>query len=452
MKKPKSPETGLSESVSILFEVKGFFTSVRTTLFLLFSVAVGAILGTIIPQGESLDRIAISGHPFLYKLAVILDLNNVFRSWWFTALLALLTLNIVGCLLQKIPIILNDWRGKTSKVNFQFHYRSSTASKDLYDTLVNAGRSVMRGDPVKKEADGKLFLSWDKHKIYLLGFPMIHIGIIVILLGSVIGAYWGFKGHVLIREGETTDKFSYTSSNLTGTLPFSITVDDFKLEKYSTGEPREFRSNVRLSQDGKEVLKGSILVNHPLTLEGISLFQSDYRVLGVKDVKLQFKTKDGQVLEKVANPREDIDIPGTDVKLKTRSLDPGTLAQGPGIQVNVVGKSDPPPLFDIYQKDKKPLDVDGVEIRFQGFTPLYATGLQIGYDPGVRIVWLGCSMLIIGFILSLFTNLRRIAVEMTSSVDGTLVLVQGRSRKLRREFRQSVEHEFSKISDLKKLK
>ena len=60
MKKPKSPETGLSESVSILFEVKGFFTSVRTTLFLLFSVAVGAILGTIIPQGESLDRIAIS--------------------------------------------------------------------------------------------------------------------------------------------------------------------------------------------------------------------------------------------------------------------------------------------------------------------------------------------------------------------------------------------------------
>jgi cytochrome c biogenesis protein len=180
------------------------------------------------------------------------------------------------------------------------------------------------------------------------------------------------------------------------------------------------------------------------------LFQSDYRVIGVKNIKLSFKTKDGASSEKVFNPRQDIDIPGTDVKLKTRSLDPGTMAQGTGIQANILGKTDKPELISIYQKDKNPLDVDGVEIRFLGFTPLYATGLQIGYDPGVRIVWLGCSMLVFGFILTLFTNLQKLSIELSSSKTGTDVTISGRSRKLRKEFRQKVEGEFLGISDLNK--
>ncbi|MFH0958865.1 MAG: cytochrome c biogenesis protein ResB, partial [Pseudomonadota bacterium] len=65
MSKPRSSETGSSESVSIWFEIKSFFTSVRTTIFLLFAIAIGAVFGTVIPQGESLDQLAISGNSFL---------------------------------------------------------------------------------------------------------------------------------------------------------------------------------------------------------------------------------------------------------------------------------------------------------------------------------------------------------------------------------------------------
>lgn len=450
MKKLKSTETGSSESVSILFEIKAFFTSVRTTVFLLFAIAFGAILGTIIPQGETLDRIAISGNPFLYRLALIFDINNVFRSWWFTVLLTLLTLNILGCLFKRLPLIFEDWRGRNPKTSFKLRFQSLLGPRELKDKLVSVGQTIMGSAPKVSEAPDQAHYSWDRQKIYLLGFPLIHIGIIVILLGSVIGAYWGFKGHVMIAEGDSTDKFSLIPSNETRKTPFTITVDSFKLVKYPTGEPKEFRSDVRLSQDGKDVVSGSILVNHPLTYEGISLFQSDYRVIGVKNIKLSFKTKDGASSEKVFDPSHDIDIPGTDAKLKTRSLDPGTMAQGTGIQVNIVGKTDKPELISIYQKDKNPLAVDGVEIRFLGFTPLYATGLQIGYDPGVRIVWLGCSMLVFGFILTLFTNLQKLSIELSSSKTGTDVTISGRSRKLRKEFRQKVEGEFLGISDLNK--
>jgi cytochrome c biogenesis protein len=448
MKKPTSPEIGSTESVSILPEIKTFFTSVKTTIFLLFAIAVGSILGTIIPQGEALDRIAISGNPFLYRLALILDLNNIFRSWWFTTLLGLITLNLLGCLFRRIPVIMEDWNGKNQKSLFKLRFISSRGISELKDSIASIGKSVMRVAPRVTETSDKATFSWDKHKIYLLGFPLIHIGIIVILLGSLVGAFWGYKGHALIKEGDATDKFSLISTGTTRTLPFKIMVDAFTLTTYPTGEPKEFRSNVRLLQDGKEVAVGSILVNHPLTFEGISLFQSDYRVLGVKNIRLSFKTKDGQNSENVFDPNLEIDIPASNSKIKTRSLDPGSMAKGSGIQISVPGTTDQPSLFSIYQKDAQPLNVDGVEIRFLGFTPLYATGLQIGYDPGVYIVWLGCSMLVLGFALTLFTNLRRLSIELTASEKGTQVIASGRSRKLRREFREAVKSRLAENVDL----
>jgi cytochrome c biogenesis protein len=449
MSKPKFSETASSESVSILFEIKFFFTSVRTTIFLLFAIAIGAIFGTVIPQGESLDRIAIFGNPFLFRLAVIMDLNNVFRSWWFVTLLSLLTLNIFGCLFQRIPLLLKEYRGDNTKMSFLFHFSSSLGAAELTDQLLNFGRAVMGSSAQVTESSGMIKYKWNRQKVHLLGFPFIHVGIIVILLGGLIGSLWGFKGHTLISEGESSHKFTLVPSEETRNLPFSITVDNFTLLKYPTGEPREFRSDIRLSKDGKDIKTGSIRVNHPLTYEGISLFQADYRVLGVKSVKLSFKSRDGELEERIVDPHRQIEVPGSQTKLKIMSLNPGTIAKGPGIQVNVIRESQEPEPLSIYEKDAKPLDVDGTEIRFLGFTPLYATGLQIGYDPGVLVVWLGCSLLVLGFILTLFTNLQRLSVEIKSSKGATGVVVSGRSRKLRREFRERVEQELAKLADLK---
>ena len=450
MSKPKSSETGSSESVSILFEIKFFFTSVRTTIFLLFAIAIGAILGTVIPQGESLDRIAIFGNPFLFRLAVIIDLNNVFRSWWFVSLLSLLTLNIFGCLFQRIPLLLKEYHSENTKMSFLLRFSSPLGTSELKDQLLNFGRSIMGSSAEIAESSGTVTCKWNKQKIHLLGFPLIHVGIIVILLGGLLGGLWGYKGHALIREGDTSDKFTLIPTQETQTLPFSITVDDFTLLKYPTGEPKEFRSDVRLSQNGKDIQSGSIRVNHPLTYEGISLFQADYRVIGVKTVKLSFKLSDGALEEKSVDPRKQIDIPGSQSKPKIRSLDPGTVANGPGIQVSVVGQTREPESSSMYEKDTRPMAVDGTEIRFIGFTPMYATGLQIGYDPGVYVVWLGCSLLVLGFILTLFTNLQRLLIEIKAHEGTSIVVVSGRSRKLRREFRDSIERGLARLAELKR--
>ncbi|MFH0960949.1 MAG: cytochrome c biogenesis protein ResB, partial [Pseudomonadota bacterium] len=384
-----------------------------------------------------------------FRLSVIMDLNNIFRRWWFVALLSLLTLKIFGCLFQRVPLLLREYRDENTKMSFLLRFSSSLETGELKDRLLKLGHAIMGSSATITESSGKLTCIWNKQKIHLLGFPLIHVGIIVILLGGLIGGVWGYKGHTLIKEGDSTDKFTLTPTQETRTLPFSITVDNFTLLKYPTGEPKEFRSDVKLSKDGKDIQAGAIRVNHPLTHNGISLFQADYRILGVKNLKLSFKLNDGTLEEKIVDPRQQIVIPKSGATLKVRSLDPGTIGKGSGIQVSLIGRIQEPESLSIYEKDAKPLDVEGTEIRFLGFTPLYATGLQIGYDPGVHVVWLGCSLLVLGFVLTLFTNLQRLSIEIRPSEGATGVLVSGRSRKLRREYRDRIEQELTKLNELK---
>jgi cytochrome c biogenesis protein len=88
-----------------------------------------------------------------------------------------------------------------------------------------------------------LNLEWLKHRIYLLGFPFIHLAIIVILLGGLIGLFYGVKGHILIKEGEIGTEFNVSPSGAKRALPFQIAVDSFTLTRYPTGEQR-IRSDV----------------------------------------------------------------------------------------------------------------------------------------------------------------------------------------------------------------
>ncbi len=105
MKGPRERNPQPQKRVPFFSDITAFFTSVRTTITLLFLLAAGSIVGTIIPQSASPDQITGISSPIYFRLVVILDLHNVYRSWWFVALLILLSLNLLGCLLRRLPAI-----------------------------------------------------------------------------------------------------------------------------------------------------------------------------------------------------------------------------------------------------------------------------------------------------------------------------------------------------------
>jgi cytochrome c biogenesis protein len=437
----KGPREGKPEPQkrgSVFTDITSFFTSVRTTITLLFLLAAASVVGTVVPQSASPDQIAGISSPLFLKLTVILDLYNVYRSWWFISLLILLSLNLLGCLLRRLPAIPAEWTGRSSKTAFNLTFSDPRAPGEIKDVVASTCQTVMGCSPSLNHERGEFTLSWAKHRVYLLGFPLLHSAIIIILLGGLIGLIYGTRGHVLIREGDSAKEFEL-STGVSRTLPFQIAVDKFSLTHYPTGEPKEFRSDVRLIEGGKEVLAGSIRVNHPLTFKGISLYQSDYRVVGLKDVKLEITDSAGKQSRIEIQPKTNKPIPGTDCEIRLVGFDPGTTRRGAGAEVEVIEPGKDNRTLDLYSKDTGPVAVGNVQLRFVDYVPLYATGLQIGYDPGAVLVWLGCVSLVLGFSLVLFTNHRRLTVRIQPEGKGCKIEISGRSKRLRKEFREDID-------------
>jgi len=437
-----SADTGDEKQGTILSEITIFFTSVRTTIVVLCLLAVASILGTIIPQNVDLDQFRRVASPFYYRLVILLDLHNVYRSWWFILLLLLLTGNLLGCLLQRLPRIPREWRGTAEKGTIRFTLNESKPMNEVRGTLIPVLSKVFGSSPsVEEEHGGAVKLTWVKHRVFLLAFPLIHLAIITILVGGLVGLFYGVRGNIRIQEGETGQEFVRFPSGEVDTLPFSIIVDKFTLRRYPTGQPKEYRSDIRILKDGKEVDKGSILVNQPMTYDGISLYQANYDLIGIKLVRLKLVGTDGKASELVVRPPESARLPGTNYTIRARSVDPGSTTRGPGADLTVSKPGETSRQVDVFRDESQPLQLDGVKITFMGYEPLYATGLQIGYDPGTKVVWLGCALLIAGFCLTLFTNLRSITVRLKHKAEKTLVEVSGRSRRDRAEFRENIEKE-----------
>lgn len=73
-------------------KIWNFFASVDLAVALFIIISIGAAIGTIIPQQTDPEAIVRFFSKFLppvsamkaYEIVNLLDLNNLYHSWWFT--------------------------------------------------------------------------------------------------------------------------------------------------------------------------------------------------------------------------------------------------------------------------------------------------------------------------------------------------------------------------------
>ena len=60
-------------------------------------------------------------------------------------------------------------------------------------------------------------------------------------------------------------------------LPFSVEVKDFRIEHYSSGQPKSFQSDLVIHDpEAGEPLEATIAVNHPLIYKGYAIYQASF--------------------------------------------------------------------------------------------------------------------------------------------------------------------------------
>jgi len=415
-----------------------FFRSVKLTLFLLILLAIVSIIGTLIkqnaPSTEYIQRYGVA----LYNVLDFFNLFDMYHSWWFSAILLLLVINLIACSLHRFP---GAWR-QISRESGTKELESSMLKALPYverislpepagakedEIQTHLGKWFKR--PKRIEGNSSVTFYSEKGRFSRLGAYITHLSILIILIGGLAGSLFGFRGFVNILEGETVDQITLRMKDgqILKPIGFSVRCDDFSITFYDLDRPekhvKEYSSDLTILENGKEVLNKTIRVNHPLHYKGLAFYQSSYGAIHEVTLGVQAKNRKEKRLFK-ALEGDTVTIPDSQALIRILRYAPQVHNFGEGVQVALL-KPDQPPTALWLLKEHPQFDEkrDGeFTLTLEDTATKEYTGLQVTKDPGVWVVWIGCSLMIIGFIISFFFSHQRVWVRVPKQAGGEMVV------------------------------
>ena len=73
-------------------------------------------------------------------------------------------------------------------------------------------------------------------------------------------------------------------------------------------------------------------------------------------------------------------------------------------------------------------------VRLEGVDTVMYTGLQVAKDPGVPVVWAGCTLITLGCLAAFFASHRRVWARVRADAKGTHVFIGGNASRNRISF------------------
>ncbi|MBA3010084.1 MAG: cytochrome c biogenesis protein ResB [Desulfobacula sp.] len=427
------------------------FISVKFTVIVLILLAITSAAGTIIPQnGDPQQYIEMYG-TFGSSLIQVFDLFDMYHSWWFRSLMGLLTINIIICTIDRWPA---TWRIITSKKFNPEQLLTKKPYKDFKDERTPVDLKPLYTSFMKKQYTVKgvhtlqngFRVYGEKGRWSKLGVPVVHMSIVLILIGALVGSFWGFDGYVNVPEGGSADRIRLRNSNKIMELGFKVACKDFNIEYYESGAVKEYRSALQILKNDKVLLEKDIIVNDPLKFNGIRFFQSSYGALPPENIEIKIVSKDSQepsiYKTKIG---ETIQLPGNSGELTITRFNKDyhfkKVELGQAIEGELrLNDKDPVkivlpykyPTFDKMRKGQWIISLEEYDNKFY-------TGLQVRRDPGIFLVYLGFILILGGCWVIFFSSHQKILLEVTTVAEISQTKIFGSTTRNKMDFKQRIE-------------
>ena len=482
-------------------------TSMRTALLLLALLALAAIPGTLLPQ-RGLNPVKvdtfIANHPHLGPFLDKLSLFDVFAAPWFAAIYLLLFISLLGCLVPRIRLHARALRKPPpatprhlNRMSVNEKWSTDQAPTSVIEGAQRTLRSARWRTQLREEADGSVSVAAEKGHLRETGNLIFHVSLVVLLTGIALGGLFGYKGTVLVVQGQgfsnvrsSYDVFEpsrlYSDRQL---APFSFNLQSFSATYEPNGEPRSFDAVVdyRATPDASAVTH-DIRVNHPLNAAGANVYLVGHGYA----LHIQVRNPHGQLVYDADTPflpDDGMFMSHGVVKVPTglphqlgltgffyptfqaTPLGPSSAYPGPrnpvlqlaawrgnlGLDSGIPQSVYDLPVASLHHLGNVQLAPgeswklgDGTKISFTGVDQ-WAT-FQIAHDPGKRVVLVAAIFIVAGLLCSLRVRRRRMWVRVMplTGEDGvrrTVVEAAGLPRTDPDGFRQEFQRTVQRMKD-----
>ena len=173
--------------------VKRLLRSPRVIVAELVALAVAGGLGAAMPQsGSASAQELAAGRPGGGLATALLNtfaLDHVFRSPWFLALTLLAACSLSLVVLEQLKRLRRLW----SQSLTESYFRNAPLRAEFERPAAKAG---MAGRPAQLQI-------WTRYRLGLLGSPVFHIGLLLVMLAAALRALFAVDAAVDVLEGET---------------------------------------------------------------------------------------------------------------------------------------------------------------------------------------------------------------------------------------------------------
>jgi cytochrome c biogenesis protein len=262
-----------------------------------------------------------------------------------------------------------------------------------------------------------------------IGPLVVHIGLIVLLIGSAYGSFTSQTKEQYLLPGESLNLFNESTNSKA-----NVKLVDFSIERESDGAPKQFISKLNFSSEDLNLNEiKTTKVNHPIRFKGLTIYQADWAisnvVLEIDNILYQLQLKE---IPEIGNQ-----VWGVLVELGSETKKNFLLTidneNGPLKISNIENFSG----NNLYINDD-PLEVNSSKVSLKKIIP--RSGLIIKNDPSIPFIYFSFILIIFGTIISLIpTNQLWILVNKESQQ----LFIGGLSNKNLVGFKK----EFFKLSD-----
>ena len=446
-----------------------FFSSVKLTITLLVLIVLLFIAGTFMPSPDVVETFANHLSPGTGKVFLFFCLSDLYHSSLFYILLTLLSLNLIVCSINRFPAL---WR--------QYNAPHFPEPDGMFDNLpqnriITVDKEIGKIKPIvesclKKnyghiseigEKRGHFFYA-QRGRFSLFGVYIIHLSILIMIAGAIIGSVFGLQADINIKEGESVNVANLTKSNGLYKLDFSIRCDKFTVEFYKDGMPKTYRSDLSFIKNGHVERQATLLVNHPITFEGFRFYQSTYGIAPEIKAIVTYTNAGEKGGEMTLAAGDTFDLPQSGARGAVLRVEENIMQIGPAVKLRIFSQKKDV-QFWVFQNLDQIVDANpGLLTKMPMFNPglfqpfvfslnrleqTYFTGLHLVCDPGVPLVALGGLLMVAGLIIVFFIQYQRLWVFIKQEDAKISIRIAGRSNRNNGQLQKKIDYLCRRINE-----